>query len=82
MLMLLLLLPTLVGDRVTVILARKCSSDLSVVERVDDVNNDGAVNGNVKVSLNIRLMTNGVHGCDSLSSSHRNERPNDKKKRM
>jgi hypothetical protein len=82
MLMLLLLLPTLVGDRVTVILARKCSSDLSVVERVDDVDNDGAVNGNVKVSLNIRLMTNGVHGGDSLSSSHRNERPNDKEKRM
>jgi hypothetical protein len=80
--MLLLLLPTLVGDRVTVILARKCSSDLSVVERVDDIDNDGAVDGDVEVSFNIGLMSNRRHGCDSLSSSHRNERPNDKEKRM
>jgi hypothetical protein len=82
MLMVLLLLPTLVGDRVTVILARECSSDLSVVECVDDVDNDGAVNGDVEVSLSIRLMTKQVSKSDSLSSSHRDERANDKEKRM
>ena len=82
MLMLLLLLPTLVGDRVTVILARKCSSDLSVIECVDDIDNDGAVEINVEVSFGIRLIARQMGKSDSLSSSHRNERPNEEEQRM
>ena len=70
----------LIGNCIAVILAGESSPDFAIVERVDDVDDDGAVNGSYggdQLYCKPRSYYQGARPRDSLSTGHRDERSDD-----